>query len=980
MKSKVISASAGTGKTYRLALEFLAALLQDRALKPEDILVMTFTVKATSEIKQRILDFLKNCPNDKDLQENLRNICNLELSADDFSYLSSFSDYLLFDKSKLKVYTLDSYLQSLFNCLISQEISDSSFSVASSLSSQKREEVLEKIFALRESHKFFIDRQDKKLDKFSEFVNELLSINLREFQSKNIEYEKELDKLKKGLSDLQFVASAVSPNNPIPADKMFLKPFRTLLEKGLRVLSEDFAVDFSKITKDEQFYLEAFNNFGNDIWKKSPFLKKIKCDNLETLEKFKEAYSEFQKIFSNFLIKTKAYIEHNQLLDLAVKAQNYYTEEIDGRLTFADFGRILQDYFSKGNFLTNSGKLKEEYWQFLDVLPKVLMIDEFQDTSVSQYLNLLPIINAIKEKNGSVIIVGDTKQAIYSWRGGEQRLLDKMADILPNCESLVLNTSYRSSVNIVNSVNNLFSKNYGDLWNYQAVNSSLKAEGFVNFEIKKSEAKKEKLKDLITSFVNENIVPVLKNSEIDLSKCAIIARKNNELSFFAETLKANGVETYQKQADSLLEHKAIKPFIYFLKFQAYDDLYSLYQFLKGAPLFLDGTKIKNILENKELQDEYKIKNSTDIFSEFIRKFNYLDYFSDGNDQKNILALAKILSEIDNNIPQIIEYFDENKDKLKKVDEVNKNAINLITIHSCKGLEFDTVFYFMDCSNRKNNTPELLNYIFYNSDFSEVEDSILTYSYKNLLEDVYNVKQKNDLEILNLVYVALTRAVKNLFIFTNFDMGKSGDDDLNILERLSYELMSGFADSEIVEKTDEVFSAKIGVCEIAKKTNEAKKSSDKWNEQSLDLSISYETKTTQKSNRENLLFGEMIHYYLSFIKRNTEKEKRLAHKMTLKKFGLKWKNYLLVLDKQVSKNPWLYDKQKWGNILCEMPIIAEGKEHRIDRLMVSHDNKDAFVVEYKTGEITNENQLEVYRAILEKMYGFAKIETAYLEIK
>ena len=980
MKNKVISASAGTGKTYRLALEFLATLLQDRSLKPEEILVMTFTVKATSEIKQRILAFLKSCPHDKNLQKNLESICNTKLTKEDFSYLSSFAKYLLFDKDKLKVCTLDSYLQSVFNNLISEEISDAPFSVSTSLSAKKREEILEKIFALEESHKFFIDRQDKTLDKFSSFVDKLLSINLREHKCKPIKYEKEVDILRHNLAELQFVTNSVSPKNSLPANKIFLKPFREFLEKKIGSPSDNFAEDFAKITKDESFYLEAYENLGNDIWRKSPFLKKIKCDNPEALENLKEVYSEFQSTFKNFLFKTKAYAEHNQLLDLATKAQDYYNEETNQKLTFTDFGRLLQASFSEKTFLTNAGTLKGEFWQFLDVLPKILMIDEFQDTSVDQYQNLLPIINVTKEKGGSVVVVGDSKQAIYSWRGGEQALLGKIPNILPNCESLVLDTNYRSSVNVVSLVNNLFGRDYGKLWDYQEVNSSLKNRGFVSYETRKSKAKKDKLEDLINSFVTESIVPSLNNNKIDLSKCAIIARKNKELSYFAEALKKNGIDTYQKQADSLLEHVAIKPFMLYLKFYAYNDLHSLYQFLKGAPLHFNGTKIKNILKNKDLLEEYSLENSANFFADFIKKFNYLDYFADTNDQKNILSLAKILSGINNGVTEILEYLDENRDELKKVEDVNKNAVNLLTIHSCKGLEFDTVFYFMNCSNGGNNQNALQNFVFYNSDFTEIEDSMLTYSYKKLAEDNYNLKQKNDLEILNLVYVSLTRAVNNLFIFSNFDVAKTDYNELNISEKLSYELMSCFSESETNEKSEEIFSAQKGEYQIPRHAIEKTNSSYAWNNLSLNLSANYVTKIKQKRNEENLLFGEMVHYYLSFLKWNTDKEKELAKKMTLAKYGAKWENQLRFLNKIVSENSWLYDKQKWGNVLCEMPLVDNGKEYRVDRIMVSHDNKSAFIVDYKTGDIVDESQLETYSNIIKKLYNFAKVDVAYLEIK
>ena len=121
-KNKVISASAGTGKTYRLSLEYLAALVLDKSLLPQEILVMTFTVKATAEIRQRVLEHLRAVSKDAELQKNLEKICAKKLLTEDLAHLEKMASWLRLHKDSFKIFTLDSFMQNFFYSLIAKEL------------------------------------------------------------------------------------------------------------------------------------------------------------------------------------------------------------------------------------------------------------------------------------------------------------------------------------------------------------------------------------------------------------------------------------------------------------------------------------------------------------------------------------------------------------------------------------------------------------------------------------------------------------------------------------------------------------------------------------------------------------------------------------------------------------------------------------------------------------------------------------------
>ena len=109
MSKKILKASAGTGKTYRLALEYVVSLIKGE--KFSDIIVMTFTNKAIAEIEERIIKFLYDLSYETKDSENLKSSINnlypdLALKKDEIEKI--YKD-LIINKEKLGIYTLDSF-------------------------------------------------------------------------------------------------------------------------------------------------------------------------------------------------------------------------------------------------------------------------------------------------------------------------------------------------------------------------------------------------------------------------------------------------------------------------------------------------------------------------------------------------------------------------------------------------------------------------------------------------------------------------------------------------------------------------------------------------------------------------------------------------------------------------------------------------------------------------------------------------------
>ena len=123
INTKIIKASAGTGKTYSLSLEFLNILLTNQEVSFEEIVVITFTNKATAEIRQRIFSHLENilAKNNKGIEiiNNLQKLNpNLFQTDEDFKRLAAINQQILTNKDKLNISTIDSLINQIFQGLI----------------------------------------------------------------------------------------------------------------------------------------------------------------------------------------------------------------------------------------------------------------------------------------------------------------------------------------------------------------------------------------------------------------------------------------------------------------------------------------------------------------------------------------------------------------------------------------------------------------------------------------------------------------------------------------------------------------------------------------------------------------------------------------------------------------------------------------------------------------------------------------------
>jgi ATP-dependent exoDNAse (exonuclease V) beta subunit len=183
MKPLLIRASAGTGKTYRLSLEFINLLLKYR-IDFEEILVITFTRKATAEIRERIFEHLHNIVNNTDagkeiirsLQEDINP--DLKFNADDIEFLAYTYKKMLTNKSEVNISTIDSFINAVFSGVIAPYHNFVDFTLDNNINDEYLPEIFEHILKdeqLEYYKNIFLNAKQRNLESFDQFIKDIIN-------------------------------------------------------------------------------------------------------------------------------------------------------------------------------------------------------------------------------------------------------------------------------------------------------------------------------------------------------------------------------------------------------------------------------------------------------------------------------------------------------------------------------------------------------------------------------------------------------------------------------------------------------------------------------------------------------------------------------------------------------------------------------------------------------------------------------------
>ena len=1069
----ILKASAGTGKTYRLSLEFIANLI--RGINYKNIVVMTFTKKATAEIKERIYDFLHQIAFDEgngaELEKNLKEIYKF----DDLNKKESQNIYfeMIRNKEDIRISTIDGFTNKIFKNAIAPYFNIYNYETLDEETDEFYSKILIKIIENEnnfEDFKFIFDekKEKKNIKRYMEIIKEVLDMRpkfvltkgFKMSEVKKVSY-KFIDELDGIFEKIEEVANKKNKN----VTDVLTKAFYNIYEKYSNLSKDESKNENQKIKEKLELIVPEIDLFfEKKLWNGTQTKGEKNKDDREELEtksqELKEKLSEYVFIEKVLPLDKKLKNIAQKIFDIAKKIKIS-----SKRLTHNDILVYTYEFiFNKDLKFVENDRVTEEFLELIGGKIDTIMIDEFQDTSILQW----KILKLLMNTSENIICVGDEKQSIYNWRGGEKELFEKLETMIEgNVQNL--DKSYRSYKAIIENVNKIFN-GYDTKWNY--VDSGYRDDeeyqkGYFGYFIRNT---KEETPKIYTK-----IVEIIENGQVkNLGKSAIICRTNPHLKEIAEVLNEAKIPYTLESKTTILEYKPIVPMYQLIKFFAFGNFKYLLEFMRSDLVGGLNSHVKYLLENKneimrfingyqKIEDSKKTnkkqkkvnKDSKAIsFKEFVdmqkdenvkeellkyKKINVLErnnlifeeilekvrelkrlskdlnnkyenenfsrklvenfeitkYYSTNSDLKNIFIFFNILKKY-NNLYEFITFIEEEKENLRQVSSRDVNAINLMTIHASKGLEFDTVFYYKRKSNKGNtDKSNLKGYLDFDEKFVDVKKFMLLFSgydKKMIGNDLRKLIDKNiqkeEMEEINNDYVALTRAKKNLILLFDAEVTKEKGYTDPLAKRIidvyknenknenEYEYETGqIVESEIPEETTDTSDVKIS--DSLFKTY--------FNDDKLRMEKSSNTLENEFKRKKGLA----MHYYFEHILNDLENEKKIAKSALLSRYGnmlgKKIVEELIVrMDKFIEKNINIYDKKY--KVYNEFEVHdSEGKKRIIDRINIDENNRKIYIYDYKTGfepETKKEyqEQIEEYKNILRgKVSEDYEIEVKLLEV-
>lgn len=1040
MSRKILKASAGTGKTYRLALEYVVSLFKGEKIR--DIVVMTFTRKATGEIKDEIISFLRTLSaepvTDKEIKKKngtaesiIKIYPDMFSSAEEiFEKAEKAYKEVILNKDNLKIFTIDGLKNNIFKTAIAPMLNINSYDIIDdSQNTEYLKKCFERIFKNKKDFavmKNFLETNiERDAENYIGVIKNIIderwkALIIKRAERKPYEINGILNHLDKSLEALESIFEKKGKEGETIKD-FIKKDYYPYLEKNTTEEKEKFIYDNWNMI----FSSEIKNG------RKTASTKKIDVsgENEELAELHEELLKELAKrIYNDTVIEYE-----KEILNFLEKVYSVYDEIKfrEKKFTQQDITNYLLEFMNDKKLnLTNENGITDYMREILESGIKTIFIDEFQDTSVVQWEMLKSMVYSAEK----VICVGDEKQSIYGWRGGDKELFENLTEILNGHEE-TLGVSYRSTKKVTDFTNKFFTdyssiaKGQGINWNFQPVESSDKENGGY-VEIYKSASKDENSLEKITEILKTKF-------DGNYKETCILARNNATLQEMAEFLAEKNIPYIIETNLDIFSHKTALPIVKLMKYFVYNNKFYLAEFLRDDIILISDKHLKeflifknedeniNKIENFRFSDkelnkffekiiEFKNKYQENIFEnidlipEMIKEFGILNRYTSESDIQNIynfIAVSKKFANIREFLNEITENSTDSEYKQSSME--TENAVTLMTVHKSKGLGFDSVFYIHKETSSKSDSGVQFN-ISMSKDYKSVENYIIIDGkFEKILGHLdghfdywQDKKLKRAEEEINNLYVALTRSKLNLFIIVSKTMKDSVLDKITA-EKFFNEGLLEYTNGTFKlndKKSDEETENTDIIDEVKDKEFDIDFSSYKYDEKSLSeniLKLQEEERKYSSEREEKREIGNIVHYFLENLIYNEEQERIEAEKAVVIKYGASFGKDIVInllrsrgMETFLSENKDIFSKE-WDYIQNEYSIYSdEDKQlYRIDRMMMQRpsENKKGriLIVDYKTGSY-EEEQLENYSAAVKARLGEEAeqyvIEKKYLKIE
>ena len=778
-KSINVTASAGTGKTWVIISKILRLLLEGE--KPEKITAITFTKKASAEMRDRLNEKIELWANldDEKIKEE---IIEIGLKDNLNAYIKKAKKLFIemqLNTKDIRISTFDSFFMELLSQFhLDKDVSknyETNTSINSKLIAEDTEKkIFSEIYLKNNTYlQANIDFLIKYLGSFhtvKESISGIINkksyyLEIQELLDVCENYDKEknnrIDKYQKDY--FKSIINIINTNN-------LRNNFKELIDI---IDNEDYSND-NKIDDIQKYFLTK------DRKQRKSIEKKLKLSNLDNNAFINEIFIYEEKIFYEIQKSWKILIKY-----FFNEYQNYLN--IYNLYDFSDKTWLCYKKLSY---------LDKDDWMFYKIANSInhILIDEFQDTNYIQWKIIEMVLDSIKNLSitCSVTIVGDEKQSIYGFRGSEPKLFKlckKYTNDIFNSENMYLNESKRSSNEIINYVNSIFpdQKNFF---------TKIKDVGSVNINninenIKTSEITNHDQIILESDLISKQIKNLIDTKKIKYKDILILVRNRTHINELRESLISNNIPVLTDNKNSLLDNNEIRDLYNLLKFLILKNKnnYELFSLLI-SPIF--NYKIKELKYNDFLYLEklmYKSKNGKylkeweklvgkvpihDLLDKIYGDLNIIEIYMNDNDLKNSETKNNFLNFLNlslkiNNGRYISPFnFLYQIERIKKFQESSEmeslNSVKILTIHGAKGLESNVIILAQ--TYRRIEIHKDMIYPIISDNLSCKDILYRTNIYKNnsFIENLFlESKEKEASEENNLLYVACTRAKKILII-------------------------------------------------------------------------------------------------------------------------------------------------------------------------------------------------------------------------
>lgn len=773
-KFKIYASSAGSGKTYTLAKEYIKLAL--KTTSPwyfNHILAVTFTKKASEEMKERIMKYLRQFASEdlKD-QEESKGIFQqilLELQQDGVlinerelrQRANNTFKHIIHEYANFSVSTIDSFVQRIVAAFTEELGFPFNFEVnldAGVLLDAAVEQLFQKV-------------NTENFEQITEAIQSFAIEKANEGKSWN-RLPEELATFGKSLLSDQFQTSVEQLSEMQPADfltieeklKTYCEYIETKIKTIANVASEsiyeaDIDIEnffysskgvgayFQKLQYQDVFYKAntyVEKALKEDMWYSKTAKKDIAARIDGIKDELRAFLEEILKIHHNEKSKYILYKEvSKQLKKLALLSQ--LKKEIadiqndTGQVHISEFNRKILEIVMTEPIPFVYERLGEKF--------NHILIDEFQDTSTLQWHNFLPLVENSLANGHFNLAVGDAKQSIYRFRGGEMELIvhlhkgnleslvmgheendflmERYANIRKYLKSENLTTNYRSAKEIIKFNNDIFQfikespdneviapilpKVYDEFF-AQQIPENAKSGGHVEIDFLTGDIEDELMIDRILEIIEES-----REAGYSYRDIAVLCRKNAHARVMANSLKDANIQVISSDSLNLNFSEAVNLTMAMLKviqnpentLAKYEAIYLFYRVvLQEIPNTDDNQFIKKAIENKDVNQFYQLIEKQgyllnsfrlqqmalyEVTEKIINTFNLFEHYKELDFLFRFLdVVLEFQTKNSTHLTDFLQFWERNKNVLSISTPEGQDAVTVTSIHKAKGLEYPVV--------------------------------------------------------------------------------------------------------------------------------------------------------------------------------------------------------------------------------------------------------------------------------------------------